>query len=632
MANIEVLAPVGSFKMVNEVLSSGCDAIYLGGIEFNMRMHSKLLNFTNDEIGKTVQLAHKINKKVYVTVNTWFENKETDLMLEYLLILEKTKVDAIIVQDLGVINLIRKHNINLDIHASVMMNVHNEDQIKVLSSLGITRFVVSREMSLFDVKLLQEKTNAEIEYFVSGDMCTVNGGVCYYSGILFSKSANRGQCFKMCRWNYDLKYGGQKYDGNYYLAAKDIDLSQHIDKIAEAHVASLKIEGRRKPVDNIVPIVEIYRNAVDEYYNNIYNPKKYEKLVIDNYSRDVSTAYAFGKPGINFVNKKNEGNPNAGRIFSTRGKEISSTKHKIEKIKSLFNNVETKENEISIKIDSYEAANLALKYGPNYLYISIEALQKNVMTVSEIQKIIDIKENTKIYLSLPMMQSNLSKQIETNYISTLNNLDGLVVSDIGQLVKYSETYDIHLDYTFNVMNSEAATLLKYSGANKIMPSIEANSSQLFSILENNNFQKNLLAFGNFTTMYLDLDLYENIQHLNPICEEDNELVDNNVLVLKNKLGQENPVYKDCFEKNHLTTSKPLNLLPIIDELNNFENINFIIEGRTLSLDELEKVIISFKEKLKLGNKFTNEICEANERYTLGALTHLEQGAKYVIIK
>ncbi len=626
--NIEVLAPVGSYAIVDQVLASNCDAIYLGGIEFNMRMHSKLLNLTNEQIEKTVKKAHALGKQVYVTVNVWFTDEETEMLEEYLIFLDKVNVDAIIVQDLGIINIIKRLGLNLEVHSSVMMNVHNkEEAIALEQDLGITRFVLSREMPLDLVKDVSKAINAEIEYFVSGDMCSVNGGICYASAIMFNKSANKGQCFKMCRWNYDLKHGGNVYEQGYYLAAKDMDMLPHVDKLIEAGVNSLKIEGRRKKIEDTLDLINTYGETVSKYKKREYNGEDYVGVMDHMYPRSTSPAFALGNPGLEYINSKNEGNPDAVRIFSKKGKELTTTEHKIDNASNVLTDGNG-ETSISVKVDNVEDANIALEAGVENLYLSIEAFG-NIMSIEEMQNIIDRKGNTKIYLAMPIMQSPASKIVEDEYMDTLTNLDGVEVSDYGQLKKYKNNYDVKTGFTFNIMNRESAKLLYRSGANSFMPSIEAKPKELDSLKSIAEFKTDIFTFGRLTTMYSDLNFYDNLDSKNIVGQEDNANFDNDVLVLKNATGQENPVILDNYTKSHIQTATILNYIPLFEKI---KGSNLVIDARNVTTEEY-KMAVETLQILIAGNSIENEVTSTrNDKYFLGALNHTAKGAKYVIVK
>ncbi len=626
--NVEVLAPVGSYAIVDQVLASNCDAIYLGGREFNMRMHSKLLNLTNEEIEMTVEKAHALNKQVYVTVNVWFSDEEAEQLEQYLIFLDKVKVDAIIVQDLGVINIVKRLGLGIEVHSSVMMNVHNkEEAIALEKDLGITRFVLSREMPLDLVKDVSDAINAEIEYFVSGDMCSVNGGICYASSIMFNKSANKGQCFKMCRWNYDMKHGGNVYEAGYYLAAKDMDMLSHVDKLIEAGVNSLKIEGRRKKVEDTLDLINTYGETVAKYKDNVYNGDEYVGVMDHMYPRSTSPAFSLGNPGLEYINSKNEGNPDAVRIFSKKGKELTTTAHKIDNASNVLSDG-SGETTISVKVDNSKDAIFALENKVDNLYLAIESFG-TIMSIEEMQSIIDQKANTKIYISMPIMQSPASKLIEDEYMSNLSGVDGVEVSDYGQLQRYKQNYDVKTSFTFNIMNRESAELLYKSGANSFMPSIEATPKHLESLKSIKEFKADIFTFGRLTTMYSDLNFYDNLDVKNIVGKEDNDHFNNDVLVLKNATGQENPIFLDNYTKSHIQTSTILNYIPLFNKI---KGNNLVVDVRTVTTEEYHLAVETLKALID-NKPIDNEVTESrSNKYFLGALNHTAKGAKYVIVK
>lgn len=202
---VELLAPAGTFEIFKEVIQSRCDAVYFGGPVLNMRMMRKGYNLTHEEIVEALDIAHRLDKKVYITVNNLFSEEDVEEAREYLRFLDGARPDALIVQDMAVLELIREMELNLPIHSSVMMNVHNLEMIFALRDLGVTRVVTSREMDLQTAKLLGQRSGMELEYFIHGDMCSVHGANCYFSSHVFGMSSNRGKCMKPCRWDYRVK-------------------------------------------------------------------------------------------------------------------------------------------------------------------------------------------------------------------------------------------------------------------------------------------------------------------------------------------------------------------------------------------------------------------------------------------
>ena len=276
----ELLAPAGDLERLKIALLYGADAVYLGGNLFGLRANA--VNFTLDEIKEGVSFAHKLNKKVYVTVNIVLHNKELKFLKDYLISLDKIGVDAIIVSDPAVIS-IAKENTGLDIHLSTQQSTLNVEAAKFYKKLGVTRIVLGRESTKEDIQLML-KTGLEIEIFIHGAMCASYSGRCVLSNYLTNRDANRGGCSQICRWDFNLNNGNKelKGDKNFTFCSKDLSLLKHIDERCDMGVTSLKREGRMRSIYYIATVVSIYRKVIDEYCNKdrkyTYN-KAYEEIL-----------------------------------------------------------------------------------------------------------------------------------------------------------------------------------------------------------------------------------------------------------------------------------------------------------------------------------------------------------------
>ena len=202
--SVELLAPAGQWESLVAAIEAGADAVYLGGKAFNMRVHRTDFNFDDAQLKAAIEFAHEHGVKIYVTLNNLISAEELAPLEKFLHYLNEIQPDSILVQDLAVINLVRKLGIKIPMHASVMMNTHNFQTVELLKKFGITRVVVGRELTLTEVSLLKERTGIEVEYFMHGDMCFAESGQCIHSGVVFGQSGNRGRCMKPCRWIYKL--------------------------------------------------------------------------------------------------------------------------------------------------------------------------------------------------------------------------------------------------------------------------------------------------------------------------------------------------------------------------------------------------------------------------------------------
>lgn len=255
--DFELLAPAGSLEILKGVIESGADAVYVGGSMFGARAYAN--NFTEDELLEAIDFAHLRGVKVYLTVNTLIKNSEFSKLYDYLLVYYKRGLDAVIVQDIGVVKAIHEYFPSLEIHTSTQMTVTGADGVRFLSQFGVTRVVMAREVSLAEMKRIHEETGMELEAFVHGALCYSYSGQCLFSSILGGRSGNRGRCAQPCRLPYTVE--GKKDE--YILSLKDMCGIKALDKLHDAGVYSLKIEGRMKQLEYACGVVKYYRSYID---------------------------------------------------------------------------------------------------------------------------------------------------------------------------------------------------------------------------------------------------------------------------------------------------------------------------------------------------------------------------------
>lgn len=323
MKKPELLAPAGSMKAFYAAIEAGCDAVYIGGYSFGARAFSD--NFSNEEIIECINYAHKYGVKVYVTVNTLIFENEVEIFLNYIDFLHQNNVDAVIVQDLGMFDLIRKTYPNLEIHISTQMHIHNLNGTLMMEKLGAKRVVLARETDFETLKQIKEKTNIELEVFVHGALCVSYSGQCLMSYLIGGRSGNRGKCAGTCRQMYSLvDETGKKYNkDNYLLSMKDLNILENIGKLIDLGIDSFKIEGRMKRPEYVYLVVSIYRKAIDSYLKekkvNITEEDIMNLYKI--YNRKFTKGYLFEKNVIN------QYRPN--HLGINIGKVIKKDNHKI---------------------------------------------------------------------------------------------------------------------------------------------------------------------------------------------------------------------------------------------------------------------------------------------------------------
>ena len=298
MNKIELLAPAGSMESLYAAVQNGADAVYLGGSKFSARAYAS--NFGEEEMTKAVEYCHIYGVKVFVTLNTLLKENEMDEALKYAAFLYSIGVDGIIIQDMGLAYLINKNLPDLEIHASTQMTVHNGEGALFLKDIGFKRIVLSRELSLKEIKHISTDLGVETEIFVHGALCICYSGQCLMSSIIGGRSGNRGRCAQPCRLPYKLinKKEGKETSA-YILSPKDICTIENIKDIIESGTSSLKIEGRMKRPDYVAGVVDIYRRAIDSVYDNkAFDFNNEKKKLMQLFNREgFSKAYMLGNPG-----------------------------------------------------------------------------------------------------------------------------------------------------------------------------------------------------------------------------------------------------------------------------------------------------------------------------------------------
>lgn len=267
MRDVELLAPVGSFEALKAAVQNGANAVYLGGKDFGARASAN--NFDRDELKEAVKYAHIRGVQVFVTTNTLRKENEIEDFLEYAKFLYDIDVDAIILQDIGMARLIKRELPDFELHASTQMVAHSLEDVKYLESVGFDRVVLAREVTVEEIKYICDNCKADIEVFVHGALCVCYSGQCLMSSMIGNRSGNRGRCAQPCRQRYELidVYTGEvvNSNGDYLLSPRDLNAIEEIDKVIDAGVHSLKIEGRMKRPEYVATVIDGYRKTIDEY-------------------------------------------------------------------------------------------------------------------------------------------------------------------------------------------------------------------------------------------------------------------------------------------------------------------------------------------------------------------------------
>lgn len=261
MKRIELLSPAGDLERLKVTLLYGADAVYIGGEKYGLRANAT--NFTLDEIKEGCSFAHKLGKKVYLTLNIVFHNEDMDGVEEYIASVVECGIDAFIVSDPFIISYIKKTFPQVEVHLSTQDSTTNYESVLYFKEQGIDRVVLAREVSLEEMALIIKKTGVDIEVFIHGAMCTCYSGRCALSNYVTNRDANRGGCAQVCRFAF--KVDGKK---DFTFATKDNNLAQYIGKLIDIGVASLKVEGRMRSLYYLATVIGTYREIIDRYYDN----------------------------------------------------------------------------------------------------------------------------------------------------------------------------------------------------------------------------------------------------------------------------------------------------------------------------------------------------------------------------
>lgn len=584
---LELLAPAGTFEIFRDIIDSACDAVYLGGQSLNMRMIRKGYNLSNDELKDAISMSRERDKKLYVTVNSLIDPGELHQAEDYLGFLHSIEPDGIIVQDPAIINIIKDNGYTLPLHASVMMNVHNLDMIRQLQTWGFTRVVLSREMTLEQVRFLSRATDVELEYFTHGDMCSVNGSQCLYSSFVFGMSSNRGRCLKPCRWEMS---GADK---PFPLAVKDLSMYSHLSELVLSGVQSFKIEGRMRGKDFIVGLINAYGQALDRFLDDPFAGRNADMADMEPFKkRDYSTAYAFGKPGQENINIRGEGSGafySTGKMFSTPVKEgqikfdgeaasvavaenvravaLASKNHGLGKEES----PDFDQSTFSLRVKTDDAASAASLAGCGIqrIYLSTEPFSGEGITLPSASQVLDLDNicaahSCELFIALPRMTDEPQGELIQGWLQRLaalkresSRLPGLAVGHVGMLSwPVCRQFPLHGDSSLNIYNQSSAAFLCASGLTGWTPSLELPYASLLELPEAWNAsgrgpgEIELMLHGCPTLMYMDHDVSANGK---------NEFqLDTGKSTLR--------IRKDIWERYHLLPDSDYSLMPRLPEL------------------------------------------------------------------
>lgn len=355
MKKPEILAPAGDLEKLKFALAYGADAVYAGGSAFGLRAHAG--NFGEDQLRLGTEYAHKLNRKIYITVNIFAHEQDFTALRSYLRELSEIGVDGIIVSDPGILAVARDETPNLTVHLSTQANCTNSASANFWFSQGVKRIVMARELTLEELSSIRPKAEGELEIFIHGAMCMSYSGRCLLSNYLTGRDANRGECTHPCRWGYALveeKRPGEYFPieedtrGSYIFNSHDLCLLPHLPKLKELNLDSYKIEGRMKSAYYVANTVKVYREAIDVLWDQ--GEEEFQRRIpgwlkeMDKAShRDYSTGFLFGKPGAESHNIESS---NYIREYNFVGRSLA-----LEELREIGKNKNNHEDELGYWIE-----------------------------------------------------------------------------------------------------------------------------------------------------------------------------------------------------------------------------------------------------------------------------------------
>ena len=325
MNKVELLAPAGNPEKLKYAIEYGADAVYLSGKSYGMR--SGAGNFTIPELKEGIDIVHKNQKKVYVTLNIFAHNSDFTGLDEYINLLHELNVDAVIVADYGIFRLIRKLQPNLLIHISTQANVTNYEAAAFWQDMGVSRITLARELSLKEIETIRKKVDIELEIFAHGAMCMAYSGRCLLSNYLTGRDSNQGSCAHVCRWEFNLVNAKNEelrviedQRGSYIFNSKDLSIIPILDEVLNTGINSVKIEGRMKGINYVSQVTKAYREAIDHFYKNGSLPEEMKKRLMEELKNPSNRGFFTG-----FYNKEEKPVDHNGHNYETSRYSFTST-------------------------------------------------------------------------------------------------------------------------------------------------------------------------------------------------------------------------------------------------------------------------------------------------------------------
>lgn len=616
-SKVELLAPAGNIESFYGVINAGADAIYMGLGKYNARAMAK--NFTMDEYLYCLDYAHLRGVKIYLTLNTLVTDDEIPSIMNMLLKLYERGLDGVLVQDIGLANVIHNTLPSLALHASTQMSVYSLEQVKFLEKLGFKRVVLARELTIDEIRNIIENTNIEIEIFVHGALCVSVSGQCLMSYAIGNRSANKGECAQPCRMKYSL-YNGKNEEiikDKYLLSKKDIFGLDIIKELIELNVSSLKIEGRNKIPEYGAYIVSMYRKYIDKYYDrqNVELSKNDEKNVLQMFNRNgKSNGYLKGvryRDSISDISPKNTG-IYLGDVIAQNGKII---KVKLADDVSLHDGIEIYSNgKVISTIVTY------IKDEKNNK-TNIDVEKGNIVCIGDIKE--KVKNGSKVFKTT---SSRLLESIKNNYLK-----NDIRKRKIDIIVKIHKNENVEI--TTNIKDKEYRYVSEYIPENAINKELSfGDIKDVFSKTKENSIEIDKLTLDLDNGLFLKRSTLNEIRRTFISKVEEQLYIRNDITGIDKEIEEFlknyniNKIKKEHSKKALSVCSYNKNIDYSI-KYNNFDRIDFTVKDYVKNEDEI------FRKygKYTLGITISNFDLKNESKYIEDNLERLvKKGVKVIV--